>query len=101
MEGRLLMLVDGPHQFSLQCNDLHWNFSFKFLLKLCKKVLETARRRWQGKGEGFVRWRPEEVHVARPVAQGMGTASSAAAAVVVFAPSRLVDKCPLCLCLPS
>lgn len=96
-----MVMVDGPHQFSLQCNDLHWNFSLKFIFKLCKKVLETERRRWQGKGDGFVRWRPEKVHVARPVAQGMATAPSSAAAVVVFAPSRLVDKCPMCLCSPS
>lgn len=35
------------------------------------------------KRDGFARWRPEEVHVARPVAQGMATASSTAAAAVV------------------
>lgn len=64
-------------------NDLHWNFSLKFLFKLWKKVLEMERKRGKGKRDGFVRWRPEEVHVARPVAQGMATASSTAAAAVV------------------
>lgn len=46
-------------------------------------MLEMERKRGKGKRDGFVRWRPEEVHVARPVAQGMATASSTAAAAVV------------------